>query len=104
MALGVTRTPQRAAVRARSFSEALGLARNPRMKVRARVAGENLRRRLTTGTSVATSSASEPKRACNGREMDVMIGMGKLLTSDRRVVIQPTMVEGLPPFFKPLLP
>jgi hypothetical protein len=33
--------------------------------------------------------------------MVVIDGMGKLLCSDRQVVIQPTMVEELPHFFKP---
>src|SRR4051794_30844077 len=103
MALGVTRTPPRAAVRARSSSEALGLARNPRTKVRASVVGENLRLRRTMGTAVATSSAAGPSRVCTERAMVVRIGMGMLLLVKRQAVIQLTMVEGLPHFFKPAL-
>ncbi len=60
-----------------------------------------MRRRLTTGTGHATSSANGPRRDGTAPAIVATMDMGKLLLSNRRVVIQPAIVEGLPLVFKP---
>ena len=74
------------------------------MKVRASVAGENLRFRWTTGTVCGHLLGQGPQEGLHRAGDCGEIGMRKLLLSNRRIVIQPTMVEGLPHFFKPHLP